>query len=459
MHAARVFSSEELEKFAGPRTFARGLGARRAERGACSAAIEQAGWVRGLLRALFLTWDGSQQTYLESLFFPIFAELGKLGVEVEVLQLTWADASAVASTAQAAKRFEISYRAERTSRRFGLLGQLSGVVRGARLVAAHMRARGIDVLFPRSLLPASMALLALRQLPNARLVFDADGLMADERVDFAGWSKRSPVYLTLRAIEARALRRADSVITRTHAAKAILVERARRDVADKIVVIPNAKDSAVFTPGSAEQRAQQRRRWGIPDEVPLVIYTGSLGPQYVPERMLDLLVALRQRNPNTRFVAFTFQEQQLESALRARGIPAEHALVARAEPSEIPAALAAADLGLALRQVSFSQRAICPIKVAEYLQCGVPVVSSPVGDLAEQLGPRVAFLVDPASGRDLGPACDWFFDRVLPARDVVRSDCRELGERLFGVRGCAEAYRAAFGRVGVPAAGGVSGRP
>src|SRR6478609_11108175 len=254
--------------------------------------------VRGNLRALFLTWDGSQQTYLESLFFPIFAELRELGVEVEVLQLTWADHAAVAATERAAKRFGVAYRVEHTSRRFGLAGQLRGVARGAWLAAEHMRSRGIDVLFPRSLLPASMALLALHRLPSARLVFDADGLMADERVDFAGWSKRSPVYRALRAIEARTLRRADSVITRTRAAKTILVERAGANVANKVFVIPNAKDPAVFTPGSAEQRAEQRRRLGIPDGAPLVIYTGSLGPQYVPERMLDLLAALRQRNDN-----------------------------------------------------------------------------------------------------------------------------------------------------------------
>jgi len=399
------------------------------------------------LRTLFLTWDGAQQTYLESLFFPIFAELGKLGVEVDVLQLTWADAAAVAANERAARRFGLHYRAERTSRRFGLLGQLGAVARGARLAASYMRARGIDVLFPRSLLPASMALLALQQRRGARLVFDADGLMADERVDFAGWSERSPVYRTLRLVEARTLRRADSVITRTSAAKTILVERAGADVAPKIFVIPNAKDPAVFMPGSAEQRSEQRRRWGIPDAAPLVIYTGSLGPQYVPERMLDLLAALRQRNDNTRFVAFTFQERELESALRARGISAAHSLVKRAEPSEIPAALAAADLGLALRTVSFSQRAICPIKVAEYLQCGVPVVSSPVGDLAEQLDPRVAFLLDPAKMSDLTPVCDWFFERMLPERDAARRDCRELGERLFGVQACAQAYRAAFARV------------
>jgi glycosyltransferase involved in cell wall biosynthesis len=398
------------------------------------------------LRTLFLTWDGAQQTYLESLFFPIFAELGKLGVEVDVLQLTWADAAAVAANERAARRLGLRYRAERTSRRFGPLGQLSGVVRGARLAVQHMRERGIDVLFPRSLLPASMALLALRQRRGARLVFDADGLMADERVDFAGWSPRSPTYRTLRLIEARTLRRADSVITRTQAAKSILVERGGADVASKIFVVPNAKDADVFTPGNAEQRAQQRRRWSVPEAAPLVIYTGSLGPQYVPERMLDLLAALRQQNESTRFVAFTFQERELAAALRARGISPEHSLVTRADPAEMPAALAAADLGLALRTVSFSQRAICPIKVAEYLQCGVPIVSSPVGDLAAQLDPRVAFLVDPALDKDLRPACDWFFDRILPERDAVRRDCRELGARLFGVQACARSYHAAFAR-------------
>ena len=175
--------------------------------------------------------------------------------------------------------------------------------------------------------------------------------------------------------------------------------------------------------------------------------------------MLDLLGALRQRNSHTHFVAFTFQERELEASLRARGIPADQTRVTRAEPSEIPGALAAADLGLALRQVSFSQQAICPIKVVEYLQCGVPVVSSPVGDLAAQLEPRVAFLVDPADSRDLSPACDWFCDRILPERDRARSDCRELGERLFGVQACARAYRTAFARIEEGARWGATAPP
>ena len=175
----------------------------------------------------------------------------------------------------------------------------------------------------------------------------------------------------------------------------------------------------------------------IPDGAPLIVYTGSLGPQYVPERMLDLLVAL--------------QATRLEHAFRCLHLSRARARIGATGPrrsgrallgetrgagSEIPEALAKPRTwSLALRQVSFSQRAICPIKVAEYLQCGVPVVTSPVGDLAEQLDPRVAFLLDPALATDLRPACEWFFERVLPARETVRQECREVGARLFGVEG------------------------
>ena len=100
------------------------------------------------------------------------------------------------------------------------------IAKGALDLVRYVRRHRIEVLMPRSIIPAGMALLALRFLPDVKLLFDADGLMADERADFGGWSREGKPYRALRAIEAAAVRRADVVITRTHRAKRILAERA-----------------------------------------------------------------------------------------------------------------------------------------------------------------------------------------------------------------------------------------
>ena len=44
------------------------------------------------MKALFVTWDSPETSYLEGLFFPLFAAIRAHGVTVEVLQFTWGDA-------------------------------------------------------------------------------------------------------------------------------------------------------------------------------------------------------------------------------------------------------------------------------------------------------------------------------------------------------------------------------
>ena len=402
------------------------------------------------MRALFLTWDGNQQSYLESLFLPIFVRLREAGVEVHVLQFTWATEQEREPTRRAASAAGIPYTSQRISRRLGLPGQMAAIASGARLARRYARQHGIRVLFPRSLMPASMALLAARFMPEARIVFDADGLMADERVDFAGWSARGLPYRVLRDVEAETLRVATSVITRTQAAKGILAARAgaATDTA-KIFVVPNAKDEQAFQPGTAESRALTRARFGVPTDAPWLVYAGSLGPQYEPEALLDFFAKVRQRSPDARLLFFTFQQQAFEALLQSRGLPRDAIEARQAEPREVAATLAAADLGLALRRESFSQQAICPIKVAEYLQCGVPVLSSRVGDLSEQIGSNdVAFLLSRTSADELERAASWFLETVVPQRQAFRERCRRVGVEIFGIERCAEAYLKVFERSG-----------
>jgi hypothetical protein len=43
------------------------------------------------MRTLFITWDGPQVSYLESLFLPIFEALGAQGFPFDILQFRWGD--------------------------------------------------------------------------------------------------------------------------------------------------------------------------------------------------------------------------------------------------------------------------------------------------------------------------------------------------------------------------------
>lgn len=399
------------------------------------------------MKVLFVTWDGSGPNYLESLFFPIFKRLQDNATHpFHVLQFTWTTPEQIEATRRAAVAAGIQYSASSAWRKPAGPATAGMIVRGALEIVRHARKHSITVLMPRSLIPAAMALVAQKWLPGVKLFFDADGMMADERVDFGGWSRRGPSYLALRSIERRALRQAHCVMTRTSRAKKILLERAGPMTnAAKIHVIPNGKDEDVFVPGTSNERQRLRSELGIGPDAPLLVYSGSIGPQYYPREMLTLFAEVHSARPDACLLVLTTNEEAVRALLSKDAIPRDSVRVMRVEPRDVPRYLAASDLGLALRAQSFSQQAVSPIKIAEYLLCGLPVLSTAgIGDLSLQLDSSVGKLIDNVAPASLHAARRWLFDDVLPFRERYRGACRECGVDVFGLTRCVLRYQVAL---------------
>ena len=152
------------------------------------------------------------------------------------------------------------------------------------------------------------------------------------------------------------------------------------------LVIPNGEDADGFTPGSQVDRERMRRENAVASDGPLLVYGGSLGPQYDPAEMLRLFRAVLTRRPDARLLVLTGNAGVLNGLLPRSGVPEEAVIVKRVPPDQMAPELAAADVGIALRTPTFSQQAVSPIKVSEYLLCGVPVVSlHGIGDLHSEV--------------------------------------------------------------------------
>jgi glycosyltransferase involved in cell wall biosynthesis len=399
------------------------------------------------MKALFISWDGPAQNYMESLFLPIFERLQGPDLSIHVLQFTWGEESIAESVAEAADRAGIGYDVRQVWRRPLKPATAAMIVKGAMDVVSVAREQEIDVLFPRSIIPGAMVLLADKMLSGVRLFFDADGFKADERVEFGGWDPAGVAYRLFRDIEAQVGRRADVVMTRTRHAKEILIDRVGSVLEPgRVHVIPNAKDTDQFAPGTELDRARIRRQLGVENGAPLVIYVGSLGPHYYPDRLVKYFELVHARDSDARFVVLTGNREVLEERLMGVDLPSEALTITRVAPEEVPRYIAAADLGVAFRQASFSQRGVCPIKVGEYLLCGTPVLSTTgVGDLDRQLdAPHVGRLVDDLEESTLEEAAAWLVEEVLPNRRDYREGARRLGVEEFGMEQCVERYRRAF---------------
>lgn len=397
---------------------------------------------------LFVTWDGPQVTYLESLFLPIFRRLASSGIKFHILQFTWGDSLRIGAIQAACEEAEITYRAEIVWRRPVAVGGFLTALWGAWVIRKVIRKHDIDIVMPRSTLPALASMLALRD-STLPMIFDADGLPLDERVDFRGQSSSSLFFRILRDIEAQAVLRSAIVLTRTRRAIDILRARGGAGVLPgKFYVVSNGRDTARFSPGNERTRLKVREELNVPAKAPLLVYAGSLGAQYCISEMFAIFAAVRLKLPGAYFLVLTASPEQLtpfmeDLADEARAL----ILTRRVAANMVPHYLASADVGLALRGKSFSMQGVAPIKLGEYLLCGLPViVTAGIGN-TDVISSESGYLLTDHNELDLGSAASWFAEVVVPQRDLFRKRCREDGLRNFSLEASADAYEKALSQV------------
>jgi glycosyltransferase involved in cell wall biosynthesis len=388
------------------------------------------------------------------LFLPVFVRLKSSGINVHVLQFTWGGASTIGMKLEACRTAGVVYKSLVVWRRPIGLGSFLTAFRGSWLIRKLIRKWSIDVLMPRSNLPALASLVALRGI-RLPVVFDADGLPLDERVEFAGDSPSGFSQRFLRGIEAEMVRRADRVLTRSERATEILFARGGAGTAkDKFHVVGNGRDTVKFCPRTEASRRQARQELGIDPAAPLLVYAGSLGEQYCFKEMLQLFEAVKRRHSNAGFLILSNSPELTCVALAEQPALVVATVVKSVQPNEVPRYLACADLGLAFRRLSFSMQGVAPIKIGEYLLCGLPVVATRgVGDTSV-IGDDAGFLVESMDEDEIQRVTTWFCDRVLRDRQGFESRCRKVGTDYFSLESSKDAYLAAFYGLGHAALSG-----
>ena len=125
----------------------------------------------------------------------------------------------------------------------------------------------------------------------------------------------------------------------------------------------------------------------------VVAYNGSVAPWQMLPQTISMFRHIASIRSDAHFLAVTTNIGAMRGFLDHAGVSAQDSTVVSVPHTEVPAHLAAADLGLLVRDDSPVNRVASPVKFAEYLSCGVPVVlTSNVGDCSELV-------------RDLGVGC------------------------------------------------------
>lgn len=393
---------------------------------------------------LYVTYDGLLEPLGASQVVPYVRGLAERGYAIEVLSFEkpadLADRDRVRALQDDLEGAGVAWTRLRYHKRPSLPATAWDVASGRRYVARRMaalrRAGRPGLVHARGYLPGLMGLAGGAQ--GARLLFDMRGFWVDERIEGGYWAPGSLHVRLGRRLERRLLREADHLVLLTSRAAEGLEERAGGARVPNWTVVPTCVDLERFR--APADRSAARRRLGV-GRAPVLVHVGTLTGWYDGHATMEVARAFLARTGGT-FVVLTRDRSQARRLAEAARVDA---LVTTAAPEDVPLWLQAADAGLALVRPSPSKDASFPTKIAEYLACGLAVLSTPIGDLPSLADGELLGLLRP--GDAPAAAAAWLARAVCAPGRAERA--RALAEAHLGVAGGVARLAEVYASLGV----------
>jgi glycosyltransferase involved in cell wall biosynthesis len=285
-----------------------------------------------------------------------------------------------------------------------------------RLIVGFARAHRPCGVHARSYVPA-VAALGTRRRGLFRLVFDPRGVLPEELAYAQGWTEKSRRYRWWKTAEARILREADAAI----ALSKPMADHFRATGGRDSLVIPCCVDLERFRPGTRvpPERDPLRLVYLVGVDVPYQTIEQAVAIRAVVARLWPGGAVLRIESPDAEAIGARIADDQVFCASSPR--------------EAIPPLLARSDVGVLVRVPSVISRVASPVKFAEYLASGLPVVATAgIGECDGILKERgCGVSLDPSSPSSWEPILKDLVERIRADRETLRAAARRAAEEIF----------------------------
>ncbi|MBM4434400.1 MAG: glycosyltransferase family 4 protein [Chloroflexi bacterium] len=383
-------------------------------------------------RILYLSPNGAGTALVRSQVLPYLEGLRRAGHVIHLLTFERA------AGGEAGPPAVDGWHPIRARRGGHLLVKVLDIAAGALTALRVVRGQRIGLLHARSYVPAAIAWIVWR-LTGTPFVFDMRGFLGEEYVDAGNWTRRDIRYRALRFAERRLLRDAAEVV--------VLTARAAERLRSEPAYARYAQDQAISVVPCAVALERFRPRPTRRAD-PTLVYSGSLGMWYLLDEMIRVYAYARELVPDLRLLVLNRDAPSLvRESLARTGVPEHGVEVRGASFDEMPELLAGSHVGIALLKQVGSKLGSSPIKVAEYLACGLPVVvNAALGDTDELVRAYGAgHVVESYAEKDLRAAGAAV--ARLATDERARANARRLAEDVFDVRAAVDVYLGVYRRV------------
>ena len=399
------------------------------------------------VKSLYISYDGILEPLGQSQIVSYLKELSKKGIDFILLTYEkkryLQDKEMLAMVSQELKNHNIKWLNLRYHKNPPFLSTLFDGVTGLILCIYVVIREKPAVVHSRSYISALMGLI-LKKIFRTKLIFDMRGFWADERVDGGIWKKQSPVYRLVKSLEKIYLKSSDSTVVLSKKARDYINGPLRLNT--NVIVIPCAADVEKFKFNS--QTYQTLRKKYFLEGKFVFVHAGSLEDWYLIDRMLDFFNVAKENINKAHFLVLTHSpKEKLTKLISARNLSPKDFTVIGILQNEMPDYLSLADAGLFFLKRSFAMTAASPTKVAEYLSCGLPIITNrDIGDLEEYiLQNRVGIVINDFEEKEYKAASEGIID--LLAKTGIKENCRKIAIENFSLKSATKKYNELYLRL------------
>lgn len=218
--------------------------------------------------------------------------------------------------------------------------------------------------------PSALVALCIRKMMGIEYIFDPRGIYPEEGLVHKKFSPRSISYRIWKRVELCLLREAASVVAcSTSLANHLksICEKA------KVNVIPNCADIGSFE-HNKKRRLFMRQQHNLNSKF-VFVFSGGVGTWTSTEEMARLFLCIQKVKKDAILLILTADRKCTPNSFIPFGLDYSSIKVFHLEPKEVPGYLVMGDVGLMVRKESLVNWVAFPTKFAEYLACGLPVLS------------------------------------------------------------------------------------
>lgn len=319
---------------------------------------------------------------------------------------------------------------------------LLDIIRGIFYIGWIVRKKKIKAIQTRSYIPAIMAWM-VKKMTGVKFIFDMRGLFPEEYVYCGNWEKSSLKYKIAKYIEKKLLLNSDIIVVVTKTFKDYIQNALLSGLSRNIVVIPNCVDTNKFL-FHPLQRNQLRLKLKLQNKF-VLIYSGSATKWQLIDEMVDFFIVLKKFITNAHFLILTYEKEKFLKIIHRKGLLKNDFNLINVAPQEMPGYLSTADVALSfIKPIFIRTIASFPIKFAEYLAMGLPVIiNSKIGGTDEMVKKdNLGAVINSFNKESYQKAIEKILEIL---RDkTIRIRCREFVQKNLSLEGAVDKYEAIY---------------